>query len=156
MVTIRNEKKDDTMTDLHVTLDTVYRAFAGEPRLLDEVVTPDWEDLPPAPGQQPGPSGARPIIDAMSAALSGLRITVHDVVDGRDTQGAGVVAVRAAMTGVHVGELMGVEASGRQVTIALHEFHQVQYGMIRRTWHLEDWFGFFQQVGNMPPSDPRA
>ena len=136
------------MTDtLHDTLTTFYRAFSGDDALLDRVVAPDWEDLPPAPGQLPGPEGGAQVIAMMNAALDDLRITVHDVVDGRGPDGTGLVAVRAELTGDHTGELMGAAPSGRTVAIAIHEFHEVVDGVIRRTWHLEDWLGFFRQVG---------
>jgi predicted ester cyclase len=141
-----NERTPDAMTDLQNLLNTFYRAFSGEPPLLETVVTPDWEDLPPAPGQQPGPAGAQPVIEAMSAGLSDLHVVIRDVVDGRDADGAGTVAVRAEMSGLHTGELLGAEPTGRPVRIALHEFHQVRDGKICKTWHLEDWEGFFRQV----------
>ena len=135
------------MTHLHDLLTTFYRAFSGDHALLDGVVTDDWQDLPPAPGQRPGPAGGAQVIDAMNAAVTDLRVDVADVVDGRDTDGNGMVAVRATLSGVHTGDLMGVGATGRHFEIALHEFHQITGQRIARTWHLEDWFGFFDQVG---------
>lgn len=35
-------------------VETFYRAFAGNPELLDQAVMPDWQDIPLAPGQSPG------------------------------------------------------------------------------------------------------
>ena len=132
---------------LHDTLTTFYRAFSGDHALLDRVVTPEWQDIPAAPGQQPGPEGGAQVISMMNAALDDLHITIHDVVDGRGPDGSGLVAVRAELTGVHTGELMGAVPTGRPVAFAIHEFHEVVDGVIRRTWHLEDWLGFFRQVG---------
>ncbi|MEH3155653.1 MAG: ester cyclase [Gordonia paraffinivorans] len=126
---------------------TFYRAFAGRPDLLADAVTPDWEDIPLAPGQGPGPDGVVPIILGLREALADLEIVVHQVVDGRDATGNGTVATRCEIRGRHVGELVGVPASGRTVSIALHEFHDVVGGRIRRTHHLEDWAGFRAQAG---------
>lgn len=129
---------------------TFYRAFSGEPDLLDEVVASDWQDLPLAPGQATGRDGARPLIGAIKEAVPDLLIVVHDVVDGRGPDGDGLVAVRGEMRGTHRGEWFGVPATGREFSIAIHEFHQVNSGVLTRTWHLEDWLGWFQQMGATP------
>lgn len=129
------------------TIETFYRAFSGQPELLKEAVTADWLDIPPAPGQGPGPEGAEPMISAFSAAFSDLRITVQEVFGG-----SGRLGVRAEITGTHSGEWFGVAPSGKSVRIALHEFHHLEGGRIARTWHLEDWFGMLGQVGAWPPA----
>ncbi len=41
------------------TIETFYRAFAGEPDLLDQAVTADWQDIPLSPGQGPGRDGIK-------------------------------------------------------------------------------------------------
>lgn len=43
-------------------IETFYRAFSGEPELLDEAVTADWQDIPLAPGQAGGREGMKPLI----------------------------------------------------------------------------------------------
>jgi predicted ester cyclase len=133
--------------DVRLTVETFYRAFAGEPDLLAGVVTPEWEDIPRGPGQAPGPDGVRPTIEMIGTALSGATITVHDLVDGRGPDGDGRIAVRAELRGTHVGALLGVPPTDREVSIPMHEFHQITSGRIAVTWHLEDWFGFFNQTG---------
>jgi NAD(P)-dependent dehydrogenase (short-subunit alcohol dehydrogenase family) len=87
---------------------------------------------------------------ALAAAVPDLRIVVHDLVDGRDPAGDGLLAVRAEMRGTHAGEWFGVPATGREFRVALHEFHRTSGGFLTTTWHLEDWFGWFQQVGAWP------
>ncbi len=80
------------------TIETFYQAFAGEPDLLDQVVEPDWQDIPLAPGQGPGPWGIKPLIRVFKEAFPDLAITVHDVIaDGNR------IAVRAEITGTHAG-----------------------------------------------------
>ena len=34
--------------------------------------------------------------------------------------------------------------------MVLHEFHELDGGRIVRTWHLEDWFSLFLQIGQFP------
>lgn len=133
-------------------IDVFYRAFAGETGLLAAAVSEQWEDIPRAPGQGPGVDGAIPIIDSLARAITDLEIIVLDLVDGRDSEGKGMVATRCEMRGTHTGELMGIEPSGRTFTMAIHEFHQIEDNRIRRTWHLEDWLGFRRQAEMQLPT----
>jgi len=75
---------------------------------------------------------------------------VHDVIAGRGSDGNGKGGVRAEMRGTHTGALFGIAATGRAASIPIHEFHDVHDGRLARTWHLEDWYNFFNQVGQAP------
>ncbi len=133
--------------ELHA-LQTLYRAFSDkDPDLLDQSVTPDWEDIPLAPGQGPGPEGLEPIIRAFAAAFPDMHIRVEDVFGANGRAG-----VRARITGTHRGEFFGIPATNKPISIALHDFHEFEKGRIRRTWHLEDWFGMLNQLGVWPPT----
>lgn len=128
---------------------TLYRAFSEQnPDLVDSVLAAEWEDIPMAPGQSPGPAGIKPIIRMLAAALPDVSITIHDIV-----QEPGKVAVRAAISGTHSGELFGIAQTGKKVSFRLHEFHTVNEGLITTTWHMEDWYGLFLQLGQFPPQD---
>jgi len=106
------------------SIERLYRTFSdNQPDLLDQAVTPDWQDLPLGPGQGPGPQGLKPIIQAFHAAFPDMQILVHEIT-----------------------------ATHKTVSIALHEFHHLRDGRITHTWHLEDWFGMFQQIGTLPPA----
>jgi steroid delta-isomerase-like uncharacterized protein len=130
-----------------IAVETLYRAFNDKnPDLVDAVLAPDWDDIPLAPGQQPGPEGIKAIIREFVAAFPDVRITIHDVV-----QEPGKVAVRAEITGTHQGTLFGIAPTGKYVSFRLHEFHKVVEGRLTTTWHMEDWFGVFQQLGQFPP-----
>ena len=130
------------------SLHTFYRAFSDQdPDLLDRAVTTDWQDIPLAPGQGPGPEGLKPLIHGFIKAFPDLQITIDEIfgVSGR-------VGVRAQITGTHQGEFFGIAPTGKSVKVALHEFHYLQDGLITHTWHLEDWFGMLQQLGAWPPA----
>jgi hypothetical protein len=135
---------------------TALEAFYGalgrhDVKLLDEATTQDWEDIPLAPGQGPGPEGAKPVFRILLAAFPDLALDIVDVLAERDR-----AAVRARVSATHAGSLFGVPASGRRVTFVLHEFHDFEGDRLRRTWHLEDLFGLFSQVGAFPklPGEP--
>lgn len=129
------------------TLKTFYRAFAGQPDLLDDCVTADWQDIPLAPGQQPGRDGAKPLIAGFSAVFADLKIEIIEIIGV-----PGKAAVRAVMTGRHVGELFGVAPTGKSFTLPIHEFHAIEGGRLTHTWHMEDWLGWFAQMGAWPAS----
>lgn len=127
---------------------TFYRAFSEQkPELLDEAVAPDWQDIPLAPGQGPGPEGFKPLMQYFFGAFPDLNITIHEIVGS-----AGRAGVRAEITGTQRGEVFGVAPTGKRVSISLHEFHHLKDGRITHTWHLEDWFGMLRQVGAWPPA----
>lgn len=130
-----------------IAVETLYRAFNEQnPDMVDAVLAPGWEDIPLAPGQAPGPAGIKPIIRMVAAAFPDVRIAIHDMV-----QEPGKVGVRAEISGTHLGELFGIAPTGKSVRFRLHEFHTVADGRVTTTWHMEDWFGLFQQLGQFPP-----
>lgn len=129
-------------------VETLYRAFSeNRPDLVDTVLTPDWDDIPLAPGQAPGPEGIKAIIGMFSAAFPDVQITIHDML-----QEPGKAAVRAEISGTHQGAIFGIAPTGKHVRFGLHEFHTLADGRIRTTWHMEDWLGVFQQLGQFPPA----
>lgn len=127
-------------------VETLYRAFSEKnPDLVDLAVTPDWDDIPLSPGQGPGPEGFKPLLASIINAFPDINIIIHDML-----QEPGKIAVRAEITGTHQGEIMGIAATGQPVSIRLHEFHTLDGQRITTTWHLEDWFGMFLQLGQFP------
>ena len=127
-------------------LETLYRAFSDKnPNLLNEAVTPDWKDIPLAPGQGPGPDGLKPMIRAFSEAFPDIKITIKEMIGA-----SGHAGIRAEITGTHQGEWFGIAPTGKTVSVAIHDFHHLQDGKITQTWHLEDWFGMVNQVGAWP------
>lgn len=127
-------------------VETLYRAFNEQnPDLVDLAVTADWDDIPLAPGQGPGPEGIKPIIREFVLAMPDVQIIVHDLL-----QLPGRIAVRAEIRGTHQGVLMGIAPTGKQISFSIHEFHELDGERVTRTWHLEDWFGAFMQMGSFP------
>jgi len=130
-----------------IAVETLYRAFSEQdPDLVDAVLAPGWDDIPLAPGQAAGPAGIKPIIRSIGAAFPDVHITIHDMV-----QQPGKIAVRAEISGTHLGELFGIAPTGKKVSFRLHEFHTLANGLVTTTWHMEDWFGLFLQLGQFPP-----
>jgi predicted ester cyclase len=134
-------------TAQQLAIETLYRAFNEQnPELLHQALVEDWQDIPLGPGQQPGLEGMKPIVAMFGAAFPDVKITIQDIF-GRD----GRAAVRAQITGTHMGEFFGIAPTGKPISIAIHEFHHLTADRVTHTWHLEDWFGMLNQVGAWPP-----
>jgi steroid delta-isomerase-like uncharacterized protein len=128
------------------SLEHFYGALgAHDVDLVDQALTSDWEDIPPAPGQAAGPEGVKPIFRMLISAFPDLSVEINEVLAE-----AGRAAARVSVTGTHQGDLFGVPASGKSVRFALHEFHEFEGDRLRRTYHLEDLFGLFTQIGAWP------
>ena len=87
----------------------------------------------------------------LQTALPDLRLELIEVLAEQ-----GRAAVRAIVTGTHRGALFGVPPSCKFVRFALHEFHECEGDRLRRTWHMEDLFGLFAQIGAWPSLAPEG
>jgi predicted ester cyclase len=129
-----------------LAVETFYRAFSDKnPDLVDNILAPAWNDIPLAPGQDRGPQGIKPIIRSVMQAFPDVQITVHDMI-----QEPGKIGVRAEVSGTHQGEIFGIAPTGKRVSFRLHEFHVLDGKRVTTTWHMEDWFGLFLQLGQFP------
>ncbi|AJZ63374.1 snoaL-like polyketide cyclase family protein [Paraburkholderia fungorum] len=142
-------------TDEAVTREAIeglYRAFEQKSvPLLRKVVTPDWEYVPEPVGVSPGPDQMVPIFATLATALPDMKIAILDVLIHGDR-----VGVRAEVSGTQTGELLGIAASSRHISFAIHSFHQMRGSLIAKTWHLEDWLSVFRQLGQLPPTLGRS
>lgn len=136
----------DRLCAERAAVETLYRAFSDKnPDLVDNALAADWDDIPLAPGQGPGPQGFKPVIEAVIRAFPDVHIAIHDLI-----QVPGRIGVRGEITGTHRGELFGIAPTGKPVRFRIHEFHALDGQRVTTTWHLEDWYGLFQQLGRFP------
>ena len=120
-----------------------YDAFSKkDPALLDQILSKDWVDIPPAPNQPPGPPGAKQILMELTTAFPDLDIKIEDVL-----QDGNKVIVRSTISGTQRGALMGFLAKTRQMSIQAIDIHEFKDGRIVRTWHTEDWMTGLRQLG---------
>lgn len=120
-----------------------YDAFhRNDPSLLDRILAEHWVEIPPLPGQVPGPQGAKQVLGELRTAFPDLTIEIRDVVE----QGNKVV-VRSEIAGTQHGPFLGRAAKGRKLKIQAIDIHEFQNGKIVRTWHSEDWMTGLHQLG---------
>jgi len=84
------------------------------------------------------------------AAFPDLKVTTDDIIAEGDK-----VVIRWTVTGTHQGELMGIPASGRQVTWPGFTIYRFADGKIVENWWAYDAMGMMQQItGPLPvPED---
>jgi hypothetical protein len=67
------------------TVKLLYQAFSSNrPDLLDQVLAPEWEDIPLNPGQKAGRDSIKPMIGGFNQTISGLKITNDDIIEAGD------------------------------------------------------------------------
>jgi len=114
-------------------IETFYGAWKQQrPDLLEEVCTPDWQDIPLGPGQALGPQGLGAIIRQFTTAFPDTEIIIHEIFGTHERAG-----VRAEISFTNRHAVPGVAGTGQRVSIALHEFHHLHDGKLTHTWHLE-------------------
>jgi predicted ester cyclase len=57
------------------------------------------------------------------------------------------------MHGTHEGPFMGVEPTGREVTLPAIEFDRFEDGLLVETWTQSDQLGLLEQLGAWPPGE---
>lgn len=108
--------------------------------IIDTLFSPDWQDIPMAPGQKVGPEGLKNLITFFHQTFPDIEITMQDIF-GTDER----IAVRAEMTFTHDKEFMGISPINEKVKVSMMELLHLKDGKITHTWHLEDWFGLLMQ-----------
>jgi steroid delta-isomerase-like uncharacterized protein len=110
-------------------------------RVMREVFAEDWVDGDDqlAPG---GWEGMRQFVNTYRAALPDVRIEVHEVVADED-----FVAFRWTARGTHLGALLGVEPTSRQLAVTGHTMHRVRDGCFQESWVQIDALALMSQLG---------
>ena len=117
---------------------------AGDAEAIGELVTTDYDEHDPLPGQGTGREGA---VDRFSMLVRGLapRFTVEDVIAEDDK-----VVVRWTNAGTHVGEFLGIPATGRAFTVGGIDVYRVEGGLLAEHWHQVDQLSMLGQLGLLP------
>jgi predicted ester cyclase len=85
-------------------------------------------------------------VDAMfHAAFPDLHFTLEDLVAEGDK-----VAYRYSVWGTHMGEFMGIAATGKQILVTGTLTTRIVDGKFQEDWENIDMFGLMQQLGVIP------
>jgi len=115
----------------------------GNLDLIEELVSDDFVDHDPLPGQSPSKDGVGFFVSTMRAAFPDLKATTTEpaLTDGN------LEARYVVLTGTHQGELMGIAATGRSVEFSGIDIIRIDDGKVAEHWGATDTLSLMQQIG---------
>jgi predicted ester cyclase len=118
----------------------------GNLDLVEELVSDDFIDHNPMPGQSPSKDGVGFFVNTMRAAFPDLKAKTTEpaLVDGN------LEAQYVVLTGTHQGELMGVAPTGRSVEFSGVDIIRVEAGKVAEHWGATDTMTLMEQIGAGP------
>ncbi len=124
-----------------------YQEVCNEGRIdaLDELCAPDYVNHNPGPGMPKSIAGDKMLLVMYRMMFPDMQVTVEDMICAGDK-----VVTRWSGTATHQGEMMGIPATGKRVTIRGIDISRIVNNRIQEAWHQEDVFGLMQQIGVMP------
>ena len=117
----------------------------GNEGVFDEIFAPSFHDHTPPPGADGSKESFRQVTRGMMAAFSDGHTAAEPVIAEGDK-----VTWRWTFRGRHTGPLMGVPATGKEVTIVGITIDRFAGGQIVERWQQVDNLGMLQQLGVIP------
>lgn len=102
---------------------------AGDAAAMRDLVSPDFLDHDPMPGQPPGGEGAEYVVSMMHTAHPDLRFSIDDLVAEGDR-----VTIRWTLYGTNTGPFFGEPPTGQPVELAAIVIFRVGDGKITERW----------------------
>jgi steroid delta-isomerase-like uncharacterized protein len=102
---------------------------AGDPTAMREIVTADFVDHDPMPGQPAGVEGAEYVVSTMNVAYPDLRFSIDDLLAEADR-----VAMRWTLRGTNRGPMLGRPPTGQPVELSATIIWRIQDGKVAERW----------------------
>jgi steroid delta-isomerase-like uncharacterized protein len=120
--------------------------WKGNLDVVDELTASDYVGHDPSnPEPLRGPAGFKEFISTYRVAFPDARITVKQQLADGD-----LVATRWSGRGTHEGELMGIQPTGKQVTVSGMTISRLVGGKVVEEFQNWDTLGMMQQLGAIP------
>ena len=117
----------------------------GDTSALEDLVALDAFDHTSPPQSSGGRAGLIEGIGFYRATFSDLDVTVEQQLETDD-----LVAIYGRINGIHSGDMLGIPATGKQVSFPYIDIFRIADGQMVEAWHLEDIAGLLRQVGALP------
>jgi len=113
--------------------------------VADEILAADhvYHDAQ-SPPAEPGPQAMKDTVAIYQEALDG-HWNLHEVLSTGDR-----AVVRWTGTGVHQGELMGLQPTGKSISVDAITILRIADGKIAENWTVWDTLAMLQQLGAVP------
>ena len=120
-----------------------FEEFCNQRRaeVADEVIAADYVSHGPQAPPAEGPAGVRERVGLYQDAVDG-HWEVQEIFSAGDR-----VVARWVGTGTHRGELMGIDATGKPISVEAISMFRIAGGKIAEEWTVWDALGLLQQVG---------
>jgi predicted ester cyclase len=136
------------MSEVEDVLHGIYEAVnTGNLALLDKWVAPCYTEH--SEGFQ-GPEAFKQQITVFRAAFPDLRVTIDDLL----LAGGGRFASRTTVTGTHTGDLMGMPATGRHISVEAVDIGRIENGQAQERWGGLNMYALLTQLGAIPAPQP--
>ena len=120
--------------------------WKGNWDVLDELVAPEYLGYDSGQAEPlRGADSLRAYLKAYSDAFPDGRLTVHEQVAE-----PGKVATRWTARGTHAGEISGIAATGKEVTVSGLTISTLAGGKVTEQWTTWDRLGMLVQLGAVP------
>lgn len=113
--------------------------------LTESVISADYVDHDAIPGAPGGIEGFNYGVATYREAFPDLTIMVDDMLAEDDK-----VVTHWTATGTHLGELMGIPATGKSVRVSGIAIDRCTDGKVVEHWDVFDQMGMLQQLGVVP------
>ena len=107
-----------------------------------DLVAEDVVDHTPIPAQAAGLAGLKQSLASLRVAFPNVRSSEDDVIAEGD-----LVVYRGTLRGIHKGEFLKLEPSGREFAAAEVRVARIRDGRIVEHWWLPDFAGLLRQLG---------
>jgi len=135
------------MSQVEEVLHGIYEAInTGNLALLDKFVAPGYVE------HSEGFQGVEPFrqqVAAFRAAFPDLRVAIEDVLTDGDR-----FASRTMVTGTHTGDLMGMPATGKRISVEAVDIGRVHDGQAAERWGGLNMYALLTQLGVIPAPQP--
>ncbi len=120
----------------------------GNMTVAIEQVAEDFVELDPFPGQQQGRTGLIESIARLRTAFPDLHWTIEELVAEGEK-----VASYNTWSGTHLGEFLGIAATGKQVRMSCMIFDTYADGKLKASRLLMNVMSLLQQLGVVPTGE---
>lgn len=140
---------DDLKAIARRTWEEIFPAMDVE--ALREVVADNVEQRGSRPGEAPGFEGVKATMLWLGRVFADQRWEIHTVVGEGDT-----VVVHCTHHGRHVGDLMGIAPTNREVAYQYVHFLRFRDGRAIEHWSVRDDMTLMRQLGVLAAREPAA
>jgi len=135
------------MSQVEEVLHGIYEAInTGNLALLEKFVAADYTE------HSEGFQGVEPFrqqVAAFRAGFPDLYVSIDQLLTDGDR-----FASRTTVTGTHTGDLMGMPATGKQISVEAVDMGRIENGQAKERWGGLNMYSLLSQLGMIPGPQP--